>query len=399
MCCSVATATRVSQAAIVAGAAGIAFVAKVILAATTVGTNDVIAWQQFSQYVVDNDSVSIYNSIASYNHPPPMSLWLGFIGTFAAERLRLFAFLIRLPAIVADVGSVLLVWELSRRYCDDRRAIIGTVVFALSPVLILVSGFHGNTDPVFMFLLLATVYSLGVKNRYVLGGVLFGLSLWIKIVPLVMIPAFFLWSRSSGQSRRFFGSAFAVVALGYCYHLIHAFDDLLRNVVAYGSLNGIWGIGRIIPGYETIGRVVAAVAVTGAAWVVLRSSSARHPRGDRLSPLLLAFATTFLTFLVVTPGFGVQYLSWLVAPAVFIGLALSVTYNILAGWFLGVVYAFWSGGWPLYFANSRAAGQWRGSTIVLEQILWSVLLVALIAVVREAAAGKSGEGLRLIDQR
>ncbi len=381
------TTFKITDIAIVVGAAGIAFVIKEALAATTVGTNDVLYWRQFSRYIVDNGSAGIYDAIGLFNHPPPLTVWLGVTGSLAGENLRLFAFLMRLPAIVADFGSVLLVWAMSRRYYGDQRAIIGTVVFALSPVLILVSGFHGNTDPVFMFVLLATVYALGVKNRILLGGVLFGLSMWIKIVPVLMIPALFLWLRSSGERRRFFGVTFVVVAIGYAYHLMHAYDSVLGKVVAYGGISGIWGIGRIIPGYESVGRVVAAATITGAAWVILRPS-APGPGGDRLSALLRAFAVTFLAFLVVTPGFGVQYLSWLVAPAVFIGLAFNVSYNILASWFLGAVYAFWSGGWPLDYADSRGAGPWRGPTIVLELILWFVLAVTLIVVMRAAVVAQ-----------
>jgi Gpi18-like mannosyltransferase len=256
---ALAVAKKTPDTRIVLGAAGLAFVIKVILAATSVGTNDVIAWQEFSEYILEHGPVGIYSAIELYNHPPLVSLWLSFIGSIAGDDLRMFAFLMRLPSIVADFGSVFLVWGLSRRYYVDRRALFATVIFALSPVLLLVSGFHGNTDPVFMFLLLATVYVVGVKNEYALGGVLFGLSLSIKIVPVLMVPAFFFWLRSRGELGRFFGSAFAVVALGYSYHLIHVYKGIFGNILSYGGIKNIWGFGKIIPGYETVGRVSSSL--------------------------------------------------------------------------------------------------------------------------------------------
>ena len=388
---SLAAAKKTPDTRIVLGAAGLAFVIKVILAATTVGTNDVIYWQAFSEYILEHDSVSIYSAIELYNHPPLISLWLSLIGSVAADDLRMFAFLMRLPAIVADLGSVFLVWGLSRRYYGDRRALFVTVVFALSPVLLLVSGFHGNTDPVFMFLLLATVYVVGVKSQYALGGVLFGLSLSIKIVPVLMVPAFFFWLRSRGDRGRFFGSAFAVVALGYLYHLFHAYEGILRNVLAYGGNKNIWGIGRIIPGYETVGKAVVFRVVTGCVWIVLRAPRAEEPDADGLVPLANAFAITFLAFMVVTPGFGVQYLSWLVAPAVFIGVGFSVAYNALAGSFLAAVYVFWNGGLALYLADSTVVGPWTGLTIDLELVLWSFLFVSLWVIVGRAVVASFAE--------
>lgn len=371
---------------IVWSAALVALVIKLIIAATTIGTNDILQWQIFSEYIIDVDSIDIYDAFGVYNHPPLIALWLGAIGSATVDNLQDFALLMRLPAILADFGSVFLVLGLCRRYYSARTTLFATVIFALSPVLVLVSGFHGNTDPVFMFLLLAAIYLIGVKRLYVLGGVLFGLSLSIKIVPVLMIPAFFFWLRRRGGLGRFFGSAAAVVALGYAYHLVHASEGIFRNVLAYGGPGGIWGLGRILTGYETIGRGVLVVVVSGFVWIVSMAPRKAESTDDPVAPLLAAFAVTFLAFMVVTPGFGVQYLSWLVAPAVFVGLAFSVVYNVLAGWFLAAVYLFWSGGWPLDFADSSALGQWHGGIAAIELALWLFLALTTCIVVGQAIA-------------
>ena len=56
----------------------------------------------------------------------------------------------------------------------------------------MVSGFHGNTDPVMvMFLVLAAHMCL--KERPILAGLFLALSCQIKIVPLLFVPIFFFF--------------------------------------------------------------------------------------------------------------------------------------------------------------------------------------------------------------
>jgi hypothetical protein len=99
--------------------------------------------------------------------------------------------------------------------------------------------------------------------------------------------------------------------------------------------------------------------------------------------------------MVVTPGFGVQYLSWLVAPAVFIGVGFSVAYNALAGSFLAAVYVFWNGGWRLYLADSVVVGPWHGPIVVLDLVLWSFLFVSLFVIMSRAIAVRFADVRRI----
>src|SRR5215212_726857 len=122
-------------------ALGIATLVKLGLAVATVGTNDVVTWRAFA----DNAMLCggcVYNLPGPYgdpfNHPPFIIHFLKLIGASSAVWFPLW---LRLPAVLADVGTVLLATKLI-----PGISIRLTVVLALNPVSILISGFHGNTD-------------------------------------------------------------------------------------------------------------------------------------------------------------------------------------------------------------------------------------------------------------
>ena len=87
---------------------------------------------------------------------------------------------------------------------------------------------------------------------------------------------------------------------------------------------------------------------------------------------------SFCLFLVVTPGFGVQYLSWLSFLALMTSPILGVAYSWVGGFFLYRVYTFWSGGFPMYHANSDRVSQWVGFDKTLDMIVCGIVALMLI---------------------
>ena len=80
-----------------------------------------------------------------------------------------------MPGIVADFVVILV---LLRIKAEDPRLRLPTwalVIFALSPLSIMVSGYHGNTDPVMVMLFLFSVYFCS-RDQPVLSGLFFALS-------------------------------------------------------------------------------------------------------------------------------------------------------------------------------------------------------------------------------
>src|SRR5205823_8209088 len=94
-----------------------------------------------------------------------------------------FPFLLRLPGIIADFVVVWLFLRLKNEEPQLRLPLWALLVFALSPVSIMVSGFHGNTDPVMALFLVLAAFA-AVRNRPIWCGIFLALSCQIKIIPV-----------------------------------------------------------------------------------------------------------------------------------------------------------------------------------------------------------------------
>src|SRR3984893_5105018 len=230
----------------IVGLALIALVLKLVIAFNTFGTNDVVSFYIFGKALSENGLEWTYRHSISFNHPPLIAYYLRAIyqlghQPFFHDNGLTFPFLLRLPGILSDVITVVaLCWMTGQ----DRQLRIPTwalALFALSPVSIMVTGFHGNTDPVMvMFLMRASLSCL--RGKSVWCGLFLALSCQIKIIPLLLLPIFFFFwlPRRSAVS---FSLPFVLVSLVLWAEPLLKFPTLFaRNVLLYGSYWGIWGI-------------------------------------------------------------------------------------------------------------------------------------------------------------
>ena len=380
----------------------LALAAKLALASSTFGSTDVRSFLYFFRRDELTGPTSVYALVKDFNHPPPMIYALRAIHGLADRTGLPFQFWMRLPAILADVGTILVVaCALRPRY---RLRTTAVLLCAAAPVSVFVSGFHGNTDPVMIFLLVLSIALLELEGstsssrRTAFAGACFGLALGVKVVPLVFGPAILLWLPGWKRRLEFFGAALAVVLLTWAPLLLDSPALVARRVLGYGSTFGIWGISRVLPypALERNGRIlVAGVVVALSVWM---------NRGRRKVDLFRQAGAVAFAFLAASPGFGVQYLAWLVPFTAALPLAPAIAFHLTSGAFLGVVYtfwcelpveapetnwlgrSFWARGLPWDVANANRIGIWRGEIVALELACWIAVLVALGALVHRARA-------------
>jgi len=349
-------------------ALGITTLVKFLLAAVTIGTNDVATWRSFAHNAMMCGRCA-YQFAGPYgdpfNHPPFIIHFLKLLGMSSAAW---FPFLIRLPAILADIGTVLVVTRLIPGI--STRLI---VLLALNPVSILVSGFHGNTDPLMIFFVVLAVYLLKIE-QIKWAGAAFGMAINIKIVPLLMVPAIlvYIWYRKSLRGVLLFVciAAVVVLALSVPYILSNPLA-ILKATLGYRGLYGRWGISLILAGfpisevgheiaYRVLQLLVIALALVLAVYLNRRKIDLTYQIG-------LIF---FLLFLL-TPAHALQYLAWPVPFILALGFWWSLAYYASAGLYLFLTYNFWSQG-QWYFADSHIEPQWSVAGYMAGFVCWSV---------------------------
>jgi hypothetical protein len=342
---------------------------KLVIAFNTFGTNDAVSFYQFGKALNENGLEWTYRHSIPFNHPPLIADYLRAIyqldhRPFFRDNGLTFPFLLRLPGIIADLITVVALCWMTGQDRQFRMPAWALALFALSPVSIMVTGFHGNTDPVMvMFLVLASLFCL--RGKSVWCGLFLALSCQIKIIPLLLLPIFFFFWVSRRRAVSF-SLPFVLVSLVLWAEPLLKFPALFfKNVLSYGSFWGIWGITywlrltnlamfRMVTFYHfppmqsfvaTLLKLIIIAAVLMIAW-------RRRNLGERA--LLDSLAYAWIVFFVFAPGVCAQYMVWL-APFV---LVLSpVFYGWLAAsssLFLFFFYNVTAGEFPWYGALSTS---------------------------------------------
>lgn len=117
-------------------------IVKLRVAATTAGTDDIGRWRDFAATVHKLGPIGIYSTHLQvpFNHPPLIGWFLVAINAISSHGPSL-RFLIRVPASVADAVTTMLVFNLVRLRRSLTEATVAAAVFALSPILLVISGF------------------------------------------------------------------------------------------------------------------------------------------------------------------------------------------------------------------------------------------------------------------
>ncbi|PYS66843.1 MAG: hypothetical protein DMF73_20730, partial [Acidobacteria bacterium] len=240
--------TRDLRTAFVVGLALVAMTLKLAIAYNTIGSNDAVFFYGFARVLSEHSLQWTYEHSRYFNHPPLTAYFLRGIFLVTEQRscqdLGIhFPFLLRLPGIIADFLVVLILLRMSK--VDIRIPTWALALFALSPVSLMVTGFHGNTDPVMLFLLVCAVW-MCLRNRPAWAGLLFALSCQIKIVPLLFLPAFFFFWLSQDRSGRFLIAGAITTLVLWIEPLLNFPALFAKNVLAYGSYWGVWGITYLV---------------------------------------------------------------------------------------------------------------------------------------------------------
>lgn len=372
---------------------------KLWFAGSTMGTTDAFYWTAFADAVRQVGPIRVYSYFPDggeilYNHPPISGYWLWFLNGIESSLGPSIRFLVRVTASVADLVTTLVVFEMIRRRQELPVATTSALLVAMSPILLIISGFHANTDPVFVMLVILAAYLLVDRRAPVGAGVSLGLAFGVKIVPVVVVPLFLVWAFIAGRRvlLRFAATFGLTVLVTWAPALVEEWDRVMRNVVGYAGISvRQWGLPQVVAWWGNPDwaaalitgpwRYVALLIGAGVpAWLVWRRPTAL--------PAALGIALGLL--LTLSPAFGHQYLVWPAAALFFVSLVGGALYNLAAGLLIAVVYTRWNGGFPW---DTAWGSPMTPTEVVLAFGVW-ILLLAVVVRGIVAQARRPAEFLR-----
>lgn len=226
------------------------------------GTLDAVVWSALVDDVRERGLMAAYRGGAhTLNHPP--------VAVFVASALRdlglatgvPFAVLFRAPVALLDGATfAAIVWLFGASgdpQWRNARWLIATVWW-LSPVAIVLSSFHGNTDSVVAFCLVMAAGAVA-RGRYGLAGLMVGVGIWIKIPGVLAAPLLWLAVPDKAGRIRFAAAAAAAGLAGYLPWLLQDPQTVIRSVFFYPGLRiqttagmPIWGLERFMPDWRSV---------------------------------------------------------------------------------------------------------------------------------------------------
>lgn len=387
----------------------LAFVTKVFLALSTLGSFDTLTWQRDLQLIHAHGVPTLYRDGISYFSPegrllieqpfihPPFIIHALHVWESLANATQLpLRFWMRLSCAVADVASLMLLGGILR-HTGFERVFERLCFVTICPTSILISGFHGNTDPMMMTFVLASIYLLESRRLPWAAGVSLGMALNFKLAALMFAPALLLYVPGIRRKFALGGAATVTFLAGSIPYLVQEPRLILTRIMEYKSQFGPWGIGRlcaslvhdgglgvVCDAYSTQGRVVVMLLITTAAiWATLRKSK---------PSLLLQCGLAAFIFLALTPGFGVQYLAWLIPFTALLSRWPAVLYHVVSGAFLLAYYNRVMHAWPAYLANTFDQPAWYGHVIYLGLLCWIAICAYLVFLARQASNHEAAVG-------
>ena len=345
---------------------------KLLLALFTTGTNDSITWDRDVAVLRSSGAAELYRHGVQYPtmagtsglrqefiHPPALLHGLQLLGALRNITGLPPHVWMRIACAFADVVTLALLC-LMFPGAAYRPALI---LVSLSPVSIMVSGFHGNTDPIMMCFVVLSMWLLE-KRSAGWAGAAFGLSLGVKLVPVIFVPALLLSMACSRNRVKWAGAAIVTWIIVSLPWLIQSPTLILRTVSGYSGSTGLWGFYLLAGVLRESGYPLAyAIYAPCAKWLALGAVAAapfilRYGR-VRLSLFAQCGLITSL-FLFLSPGFGLQYLAWTVPWVIVLAPRVIAQYFAAAGIFMVGVYAeaAWANGGGIY-ANLLSADNWH----------------------------------------
>jgi hypothetical protein len=298
---------------------------------------DVRIYQKVARGLLDG-TWNPYELPARFYPYPPVWMWVEAGSEWLARHIPAvgFAVWVKLPILAADVLIVALLLHWGRRRGGGSRA---AWLYALHPISILITGFHGQFDSIALLWLLLAVYWF-TENKPDRSALALAAGIATKSFPVLLLPFFLLRSGTPRRAVRYLVLATLPGALLLVPFALDNPEALRRELFGYGGFADFGWIGlyrglvwlrtgvlvRSEPPHWGVLVPVAKLLFLSAYALMLAGSW----RGRLRWSLPQTALAVFVAFTALYGSVSVQYLTW-VLPLGVLGAGWLLAAHALAG--------------------------------------------------------------------
>jgi len=290
----------------------------------------------------------VYTSAATGRHPYfPLQMYAVGTATYLSRTTSLpFVVWLKLPAVLADVCISVLIYISFRKWGrSETISLSWALLYALNPIAILVSAYHGQFDSISVLLLLMAWYAWHFGAHIKRSAVFLGFAALNKSWPIVFLPIAFIRLTNNRQRLIYTLFALSIPAIFTAAYVILFSSDptpMLRRALTHSGVAGYWGASLIIyllgnpffdtaqiwPAVLSFQRILILLVGLLTLWLTRRQSA------------LDALLTIILAIFAVTLGVGIQWLLWPLAFAVLASERRWLQWYTIAGTFMMFVHLY-----------------------------------------------------------
>lgn len=314
---------------------------RLLLLTYSLGANDATYWERIAQSLHDVGWADTYENLVIFsNHPPLMGvIWSGCLLISNGLGVR-FLTVFKLLTVACDVVTFLLIFRLVEELKPGNKTYV-KILYALNPVAILMSAYHGNSDSIY------TVGMVGAaraahSGRFFWSALAFALAINVKLIPILMLPALLLTAERRGQLPIFLFTV-SLSTLPYLLVLLLIGTGPLHTIFGYQPPMDRWGIQELLlrlsgtPALLPTALVPPSILlyrVVGPGIIMIVSTLITIPLlKETATNIFDCLAVVLAMFLFLLSGFGFQYFtSWipfLVLSSASWGLVMSLCIGCL----------------------------------------------------------------------
>jgi hypothetical protein len=284
---------------------------------------DITSYEKVGSIILEGKDV--YSSTETEDRHPylPLQMYWMAISKWISELFIVsFVKLVRLAPILADAAISLLIIKILIPLKNTFNANKAGLLYALNPITIFVTAYHGQFDSIpILFILLSLLY---LTSKSSLSGIFLGFGILVKSWPVLSLPV--LFDKTNGLKKKIIFTLFST-ALPISGIIIYSviFNGspriVLEKALGYNWGIGIWGytyIIRLLSLYSELFISIYNWLIGNGRFITLAGLTIIWFTKARKTSTYTSLLIIYVSFFSITHAFSIQYLMWVIPFAILV---------------------------------------------------------------------------------